>query len=112
MTAVTVAASQLLLGYLPPDRGEREGVLQQKRAAYQQFKEELIIDPKKEDGCKQEDHPLSQSNDSRWNAFFKVPASHIPSASACGDDSLYRWWMLVEAEHGGEACMCCLRTLR
>ncbi|KAK9915756.1 hypothetical protein WJX75_003726 [Coccomyxa subellipsoidea] len=64
-------AWKLLLGYLPPDRGEREAVLQQKRAAYQQFKEELIIDPKKQDGCKQEDHPLSQSTDSRWNAFFK-----------------------------------------
>jgi hypothetical protein len=77
-----VAASQLLLGYLPPDRGEREAVLQQKRAAYQQFKEELIIDPKKQDGCKQEDHPLSQSTDSRWNAFFKVPTSHNPSGPA------------------------------
>ncbi len=79
---------QLLLGYLPPDRGEWEGVLRQKRAAYQQFREELIIDPKKQDGCTGGDHPLSQSTDSKWNAFFKVPAcalSQIPSAciAAC-----------------------------
>lgn len=66
---------QLLLGYLPLDKGEWEVVLKQKRAAYQQFREELIIDPKKEDSSAHEDHPLSQSSDSRWNAFFKVPAS-------------------------------------
>ncbi|EIE25999.1 RabGAP/TBC protein [Coccomyxa subellipsoidea C-169] len=64
-------AWKLLLGYLPPDRGEWESVLRQKRAAYQQFREELIIDPKKQEGCTGGDHPLSQSIDSKWNAFFK-----------------------------------------
>ena len=76
MRCVCVPALQLLLGYLPPDRGQWEAVLARKRAAYQHFVEELIIDPKKAAGASAEaDHPLSQSSDSRWNAFFKASAS-------------------------------------
>jgi hypothetical protein len=68
---------QLLLGYLPAERGAWEGVLAQKRAAYAQFVEELIIDPQKEAAASAPcaDHPLSQSSDSRWNAFFKARLS-------------------------------------
>ncbi len=63
---------QILLNYLPPDRRQWKGLLEQKRAAYQQFKQELIIDPKKQEQSAAADHPLSQSSDSRWNAYFKV----------------------------------------
>ena len=63
---------QILLNYLPPDRKQWKGLLEQKRAAYQQFKQELIIDPKKQEHSAAADHPLSQSSDSRWNAYFKV----------------------------------------
>lgn len=72
---------QILLNYLPPDRRQWKGLLEEKRAAYQQFKQELIIDPKKQEHSAAADHPLSQSSDSRWNAYFKV------SVSACGDSS-------------------------
>lgn len=71
-TLSEVFGLQLLLGYLPADRSEWSAVLKQKRATYQQFCDELIIDPKKQDGTVREDHPLSQSQDSKWNAFFKV----------------------------------------
>ena len=71
---------QLLLGYLPLERSKWEPVLARKRAAYAQFRDELIIDPKKADAAPQADHPLSQSSDSRWNAFFKVGSS--PSCSS------------------------------
>ncbi len=54
-------------------------MLAHKRAAYAQFCAELIIDPKDAEGsggggggAPVADHPLSQSNDSRWHAFFKV----------------------------------------
>ena len=77
-----VCPLQLLLGYLPPDRGQWEAVLAQKRAAYQQFVEELIIDPKKAGASAQADHPLSQSNDSRWNAYFKASSSLPPGITA------------------------------
>ena len=63
---------QILLNYLPPDRRQWKGLLEQKRAAYQQFRQELIIDPKKQEQSAAADHPLSQSSDSRWNAYFKV----------------------------------------
>ena len=49
-----------------------KGLLEQKRAAYQQFRQELIIDPKKQETSAAADHPLSQSSSSKWNAFFKV----------------------------------------
>jgi hypothetical protein len=65
---------QLLLGYLPPDRKQWDPVLTQKRATYKQFCEELIIDPKKQDPRTNSDHPLSQHQDSKWNAYFKVQA--------------------------------------
>ncbi len=91
---------QLLLGYLPPDKGEWERVLKQKRAAYQQFREELIIDPKKEDSSAHEDHPLSQSSDSRWNAFFKVPASSTHIHSVAGTI----WWQSLSAALSLRGC--------
>lgn len=59
-----------MLNYLPPDKKQWGALLEQKRAAYQHFKQELIIDPKEHSAAA--DHPLSQSSDSKWNAFFKV----------------------------------------
>ena len=71
---------QLLLGYLPTETAQWPMVLAHKRAAYAQFCAELIVDPKDADGggggggaaAPAADHPLSQSSDSRWHAFFKV----------------------------------------
>lgn len=63
---------QCFLNYLPPDRKQWKELLEQKRAAYQQFKQELIIDPQKQEQSAAADHPLSQSSDSKWNAYFKV----------------------------------------
>jgi hypothetical protein len=37
--------SQLLLGYLPPDRGLWSSELAKKRSQYKQFKEELLMNP-------------------------------------------------------------------
>ena len=67
------------MNYLPPDRKQWKGILEQKRAAYQQFKQELIIDPKKQEHSAAADHPLSQSSDSRWNAYFKV-SGEVPGS--------------------------------
>ena len=53
-----------------------KGLLEQKRAAYKQFRQELIIDPKKQEASAVADHPLSQSSSSKWNAFFKVNSCH------------------------------------
>ena len=69
--------TQILLNYLPPDRKEWKTLLEQKRAAYQQFRQELIIDPKKQDHSAAADHPLSQSSDSKWNAYFKVCTAYL-----------------------------------
>ena len=63
---------QILLNYLPPERKAWKDLLEQKRAAYKQFRQELIIDPKKQEASAAADHPLSQSSSSKWNAFFKV----------------------------------------
>lgn len=38
---------QLLLGYLPLDRSQWEKTLQRKRAEYEQFCEDLVVDPKR-----------------------------------------------------------------
>ncbi|KAK9834207.1 hypothetical protein WJX81_008458 [Elliptochloris bilobata] len=75
-------AWKLLLGYLPPETARWPAALAHKRAAYAQFCVELIVDPKDGGGggagrdgsggaAPAADHPLSQSQDSRWHAFFK-----------------------------------------
>ena len=75
--------TQLLLGYLPPETAQWPAVLAQKRAAYAQFCAELIVDPQSGGGgagrecgggaaAPAADHPLSQSTDSKWHAFFKA----------------------------------------
>ncbi|CAK0773869.1 hypothetical protein CVIRNUC_004110 [Coccomyxa viridis] len=65
------ATWKILLNYLPPERKAWKELLEQKRAAYKQFRQELIIDPKKQEASAAADHPLSQSSSSKWNAFFK-----------------------------------------
>jgi len=70
---------QLLLGYLPPETGVWAAALAQKRAAYAQFCAELIVDPKgggAAAAAAPDDHPLSQSDGSKWHAYFK--ARHAP----------------------------------
>ncbi len=80
-SADTACARQLLLGYLPPETGAWAAALAQKRAAYAQFCAELIVDPKGGGGggaaaAAPDDHPLSQSDGSKWHAYFK--ARHAP----------------------------------
>ena len=81
-TAQTTKAArvQLLLSYLPPDTASWDGLLAAKRAAYQQFCQEMIVDPKQDDAVTvvHDDHPLSQNSDSRWNAYFKVMLTDVP----------------------------------
>jgi len=60
---------KLLLGYLPNDRSQWVEVLLQKRELYHNWSTELTVDPRRT-GV-QNDHPLSTSKESQWNAFFK-----------------------------------------
>ncbi|GLT28857.1 hypothetical protein SLA2020_037610 [Shorea laevis] len=87
---------KLLLGYLPPDRGQWSSELAKKRSQYKHFKEELLMNPseitrrlEKSVGCEKDEsksessgmlsrseishgeHPLSLGQSSIWNQFFK-----------------------------------------
>ena len=84
---------QILLNYLPPERKAWKELLEQKRAAYQQFRQELIIDPKKQEASAAADHPLSQSSSSKWNAFFKASISQgsVVEKSSMQSVAMYHW---------------------
>ncbi|KAG2409612.1 uncharacterized protein HKW66_Vig0002770 [Vigna angularis] len=86
---------QLLLGYLPPDRGLWSSELAKKRSQYKQFKEEILMNPSEITRkmynptiCDTDDadcgrvllsrseithgeHPLSLGKTSVWNQFFQ-----------------------------------------
>ncbi|KAE8691444.1 Detected protein of confused Function [Hibiscus syriacus] len=87
--------TELLLGYLPPDRVQWSYELAKKRSEYKQFKEELLMNPKEmarkldkyaicdNDHSESErsgllsrsqvthgEHPLSLGESSIWNQFF------------------------------------------
>ncbi|XWS35149.1 hypothetical protein CRYUN_Cryun21dG0101200 [Craigia yunnanensis] len=87
---------KLLLGYLPPDRGQWSSELAKKRSQYRHFKEELLMNPSEitrrleksvvcdNDESKSEssgmlsrsqithgEHPLSLGKNSIWNQFFQ-----------------------------------------
>ncbi|XP_022761891.1 TBC1 domain family member 13-like isoform X2 [Durio zibethinus] len=87
---------KLLLGYLPPDRGQWLCELPKKRSQYRHFKEELLMNPseitrrlEKSMGCDKDEskpesrgmlsrsqithgeHPLSLGKSSIWNQFFQ-----------------------------------------
>ncbi|XVF29108.1 hypothetical protein REPUB_Repub15cG0091500 [Reevesia pubescens] len=87
---------KLLLGYLPPDRGQWSSKLAKKRSQYRHFKEELLMNPseitrrlEKSMGCDNDEpksesrgllsrsqithgeHPLSLGKSSIWNQFFQ-----------------------------------------
>ncbi len=89
---------QILLNYLPPERKAWKDLLEQKRAAYKQFRQELIIDPKKQEASAAADHPLSQSSSSKWNAFFKVG---FYSGSATGKPLMQSLAIHPWARHSG-----------
>jgi hypothetical protein len=88
---------QLLLGLLPPERDQWAPTLRRKRAEYDQFCQELVVDPATLGApppppaaaaalaptlppgggggggaapVAADDHPLSTSDDSRWRAYF------------------------------------------
>ncbi|XP_040989394.1 TBC1 domain family member 13-like isoform X2 [Juglans microcarpa x Juglans regia] len=88
--------AELLLGYLPPDRGLWSSELAKRRLQYKQFKEELLMNPSeitwrldKTRSCDKGDsksesrgllsrseithgeHPLSLGKTSIWNQFFQ-----------------------------------------
>ena len=58
---------KLLLEYLPEDTSEWESVLASHRQNYEILKEEVMIVPSVEDV----DHPLSNSQSSRWKTYFE-----------------------------------------
>jgi len=86
---------KILLGYLPLDSTAWEKVLAQHRSNYKEWHTDLIVNPRKEqekaEAAERErlrkeeenldfgglemldeaDHPLSKSNESQWNTFFK-----------------------------------------
>eukprot|EP01132_Coremiostelium_polycephalum_P008523 gene8523-10478_t len=62
---------KILLRYLPIEKSRWESFLSQSRKGYQDFVKELMVDPYNEDNKPQDDHPLSVSNDSKWNEYFK-----------------------------------------
>ncbi|KAF5297205.1 hypothetical protein FQA39_LY12220 [Lamprigera yunnana] len=63
---------RLLLNYLPMDKSTWSMFLKTKRDLYIQFIDEMIVTPgSKEVDGDVEDHPLSMSPDSEWQAFFK-----------------------------------------
>ncbi|KAE8703013.1 DUF246 domain-containing protein [Hibiscus syriacus] len=76
---------KLLLGYLPPERGQWSSELAKKRSQYRYFKEELLMNPSvrnhKEAGesrgllsrsqITHGEHPLSLGKSSVWNQFFQ-----------------------------------------
>eukprot|EP00088_Acartia_fossae_P024788 TRINITY_DN2566_c0_g1_i2.p1 TRINITY_DN2566_c0_g1~~TRINITY_DN2566_c0_g1_i2.p1 ORF type:complete len:385 (-),score=51.57 TRINITY_DN2566_c0_g1_i2:465-1619(-) len=62
---------RILLGYLPLDRDSWPSVLQQKRALYKQFVEEIIVQTPETNSPVIEDHPLNPNPNSNWQHFFK-----------------------------------------
>ncbi|KAE8714544.1 Detected protein of confused Function [Hibiscus syriacus] len=87
---------KLLLGYLPPERGQWSSELAKKRSQYRHFKEELLMNPseitwrlEKSVACDNDEsnseskgllsrshithgeHPLSLGKSSVWNQFFQ-----------------------------------------
>lgn len=96
---------QLLLNYLPPETQLWPQFLAEKRAAYRVFckviagfptcwqvmpsntykdnfmrMQELVVVPQDRGAKSHKDHPLSQHNDSRWAAFFKVSQGAVSPA--------------------------------
>ncbi|XP_062516273.1 TBC1 domain family member 13-like [Corticium candelabrum] len=60
---------KLLLSFLPLKRAEWASVLDKQRNSYDQFVQDLIVNPQAEDNVG--DHPLSNDPDSQWSKFFK-----------------------------------------
>ncbi|XP_065188083.1 TBC1 domain family member 13-like [Sycon ciliatum] len=59
---------KILLDYLPCDVSEWPKCLAKTRKTYQEFVEEIIINPHEQAN---NDHPLNPNPDSQWNAYFK-----------------------------------------
>lgn len=70
-------AWKVLLNYLPLKTGEWPQSLKKQREMYQQFVDEMIIQPGKKNyensrtDVTHEDHPLSLNPESLWSAYFK-----------------------------------------
>ncbi|XP_027237861.1 TBC1 domain family member 13 [Penaeus vannamei] len=67
---------KLLLNYLPLDTNQWDETLRKKRAQYQHFVEEMVVEParlsKNGSGNNHvDDHPLNPNPDSQWGSFFK-----------------------------------------
>ena len=103
MLTCCVRMMQLLLGYLPSETAQWPAVLAQKRAAYAQFCAELIVDPKSGGGgagrecgggaaAPAADHPLSQSTNSKWHAFFKARHGRTKRVMQCSSSSRTGSW--------------------
>lgn len=68
---------RLILGSLPDETAEWQASLDSNLATYEQFKKELIVNPQIQDekqkaqAAAMMDHPLSRSQNSVWNTYFK-----------------------------------------
>jgi len=62
---------RILLGYLPLDRDSWSTVVEQKRALYKQFVDEIIVQNPEANSPVIEDHPLNPNPNSNWQNFFK-----------------------------------------
>jgi hypothetical protein len=69
---------KVLLHYLPVKQVHWPSELQKNRQLYQEFKIELIVNPRKDYAASPvskpqqvDDHPLSRKHDSQWNTYFK-----------------------------------------
>ncbi len=63
---------RVLLGYLPRETAKWETFLKQQKAAYEDWRKELIVEPYLvESEYVVTDHPLSVGKDSLWSKFFK-----------------------------------------
>ncbi|GAM22537.1 hypothetical protein SAMD00019534_057120 [Acytostelium subglobosum LB1] len=62
---------KILLHYLPIEQSRWASFTESSRATYQEWINELMVNPYKEIEQRKNDHPLSTSDDSKWNEYFK-----------------------------------------
>eukprot|EP01113_Clastostelium_recurvatum_P014914 TRINITY_DN18189_c0_g1_i1.p1 TRINITY_DN18189_c0_g1~~TRINITY_DN18189_c0_g1_i1.p1 ORF type:complete len:537 (+),score=143.62 TRINITY_DN18189_c0_g1_i1:1-1611(+) len=62
---------KILLNYLPINKPNWARDLTSMRKTYTEWMTELFVDPHEGEEEKHDDHPLSTSTSSKWNAFFK-----------------------------------------
>ncbi|XP_033096948.1 TBC1 domain family member 13-like [Anneissia japonica] len=62
---------KILLNYLPPNKTLWKELLSERRSAYKQFLQEMIIEPGGSMDSACSDHPLNPNPQSQWSQYFK-----------------------------------------